>query len=414
MSTISTITLDCGMPLIVETMEGVRSAGVTWLLPAGTARDPEDKVGLSAMIAEMLMRGAGTRSSREFADACDRLGASCGASNEGQFICIGGTMLGGRVPDVLPLMADMVLRPLMAPDAVEPTRDLCLQAIESLKDDPQERVMHLLRRRHNPTPINRLNLGDPEGIKRVRADELGRAWSERARPVGSVLAVAGDVRAEPLAKLMNALLKGWSGRTPGVEWSGAGERGYVHEADQTNQVQIGVCFDAPSERDDACWLERVAMAVLSGGMSGRLFTEVREKRGLCYSVYASYASEARYGRTVAYSGTTPERAQETLDVLAGELKRIHGPAGLVEEGEFQRAIVGLKSKLVMSGESSGARAGSLARDWHKLGRPRALDELAARYDAVTRDALNNYLERRRLVDVTVATIGPSALVPPAW
>jgi len=409
MESITTRVLSCGMALVVEKIPGVRSVGLTWLLPAGSARDPEQRVGLSAVLAEMLMRGTTTMESRQQADAFDRLGISRGTGVETFNMSVSASMLGSRLPEALPLIVDMVRRPRLDLAAFEPARELCEQAIESLADDPQERVMHELRKFHAPGPINRSSLGTIEGIRAVRHDELRHRWDERALPGGSVLALAGDVDASRVADQLDTLLDGWRGAADEVRWGEPTTRGYHHQPDATNQVHIAVAYDGPPETAEDCWLERVATAVLSGGMSGRLFTEVREKRSLCYSVYASYGAEAKFGRTVAYSGTTPERAQETLKVLMGELERIHTPDGRVTDDEFKRAIIGLKSKLVMSGESSGARAAALARDWIRLGRARGLGELAAKYDAVSLAALNTYLTRRSLGSVTIVTIGPEPL-----
>lgn len=413
MDHISTIKLACGMPLVVERIPGVRSAGLTWLLPAGSSRDPADRVGFSALAAEMLVRGSERLDSRQQADAFDGLGVSRGTGVETFTMSVSASLLGSRLKDALPLIVDMVRRPRMDEDGFGPTKELCLAAIESLQDDPQERVMHTLRLLHAPEPINRSSLGTAEGIEAVSHAEMRALWDERARPSGSVLALAGDVDAKAVADQLNGLLEGWSGSSREVVWGKATTRGYHHEKDETNQVHIALAYDSPPETDEACWKERVAGAVLSGGMSGRLFTEVREKRSLCYSVYASYGADAKFGRTVAYSGTTPERAQETLNVLLGELRRIRTIAGAITREEFARAIVGLKSKLVMSGESSAARASALARDWMKLGRPRSLSELASKYDSVTLDGVNEHLAtHRELGEITVTTIGPEPLVVP--
>jgi predicted Zn-dependent peptidase len=126
-------------------------------------------------------------------------------------------------------------------------------------------------------------------------------------------------------------------------------------------------------------------------------------------VWASYGAEREYGRTVAYAGTTPERAQETLDVTLNELRRIGRADGKITEEELERARIGMKSRLVFSGESSSARATALAHDVRKLGRARSLDEMAARIDGVELGALNAYLAGRELGRVTVATIGPKEL-----
>jgi len=409
MSHIETLTLDCGLPLIVETIPGVGSLGLTWLVPAGGARDPAGRIGLSAVWEEMLHRGAGSRTSRQFADDLDRLGASVSAGVETFSHAFSATMLGARFSEVMPLVVDMVRRPRMEAEHLAPAKDLCVQAIESLQDDPQERVSILLRRFHAPEPINRSSLGTVEGINAIKASELLPLWSERARPGGSVLALAGNIAAEGAARVLNPLLAGWTGASPEVKWSGSGPRGYHHEPDETNQTHIAVAWDAPAESHEDCWPERAVTAVLSGGMSGRLFTEVREKRALCYSVYASYGTDATFGRGLAYSGTTPERAQETLTVLMAELERINTGAGRVTESEFQRAIVGMKSKLVMSGESTGARASALARDWRKIGRARSLEDLTREVDGLTLDRVNAYLARRSLGKVTVATVGPGEL-----
>lgn len=228
--------------------------------------------------------------------------------------------------------------------------------------------------------------------------------------------MAGALDADEIESTLNRLLAGWSGSTTLPPKGPMPPRGYEHEEDDTNQVQIIVCHDAPTELAEDSMLEKVVVSVLSGGMSGRLFSEVREKRGLCYSVSAGYRGDRDYGSVTAYVGTTPERAQESLQVLLGELNRINSPgaADRVTDAEFQRAVAGMKSRLVFSGESTAARASALAADMHVYGRPRSLAEIAQKIDAVTLDQVNAYLARRKLGVLTIQTLGPRALtVPPA-
>lgn len=414
MDRISASTLACGGTLVTETIPGMKSIGFTWLVPVGLAREPMDRIGSSAMWSELLMRGAGDLDSRAQADAFDALGASRGTKAETFFQAISATLLGSHLEAALPLITDMVLRPRMDDDSIEPSRDLCIQSIESLADDPQGRVMHILREKHSPPPINRSSLGTIEGLGAITGVELRADWRSLAVPGGSILAIAGDVDHAHAADLLNTLLRDWSGVSEKVEWSDADRvRGVHHEPDDTNQVHIAIAYDAPPEPSPDAWPERLVNAVLSGGMSGRLFTEVREKRSLCYSVWASYGTDARYGRTVAYVGTTPERAQESIDVLMHELRRINTPQGRITADEFRRAVAGMKSRLVFSGESTGARAGALARDWHKLGGARSLEELAASVDALTLDGVNAYLGRRSLGEITCVALGPSPIAFPA-
>jgi predicted Zn-dependent peptidase len=130
---------------------------------------------------------------------------------------------------------------------------------------------------------------------------------------------------------------------------------------------------------------------------------------LCYAVAAGYRGDKTYGGVSAYVGTTPERAQESLDVLRGELERITTPAGKVTPEEFNRAKIGLKSSLVFSGESTAARAGTLGADVRRLGKPRSLEEAAAEVEGVTLEQLNAYLSKRELGKMTIQTLGPAAL-----
>lgn len=412
---ISRRNLDCGMTLVVEHIEGVQSCAMCWMVPGGSAFDPVNRCGRSTMWEELLMRGVGGRDSREQADAIDRLGIGRSTDVGTFYMRVAATMMGSRAIDALPLMADMVLRPAMDADDVEPTRDLALQAIASLKDDPQQRAMLGARARHLPDPINRSGLGTPEGLNALTAENLMEDWKSTAKPQGSILAMAGAIDADAMFAAWQGVLKGWEGSTSFPAMGPTPARGYLHETDNTNQVQIIVCHDAPTELADDSILEKIVLNVLSGGMSGRLFSEVREKRGLCYSVSAGYRGDRDFGSVTAYVGTTPERAQESLNVLLAELARINSSAKAdqITHDEFQRAVAGMKSRLVFSGESTSARASALASDMHIYGRPRSLTEIAEKIDKVTLDQVNAYLARRKLGTLTIQTLGPSPLTVPA-
>jgi predicted Zn-dependent peptidase len=405
------------MPLILEDIPGVRSIGVTWYIPAGSATDPEPLQGLSAMWSELLFRGSGDLDSRGQADALDRLGITRGADIGTQFLNLGFTLTADRLLDSLPVIAEMVLRPRMDADSIEPVRDLAIQAIQSLQDDPHERAAIAARERHNPPPINRSGLGTEAGLRAITRDDLLDGWRRRALPGRSILAIAGAIAEaggpDAITRKINQILSGWRGTASEIPVGSTSTKGtYHHIDDKSSQVQIILVHDAPPEPHPDSIRERVVSSVLSGGMSARLFTEVREKRGLCYSVSESYAADRDYGRCVAYVGTAPERAQQSLDVLTAELRRINGPEGITRE-EFDVAIIGIKSRIVFSGESTSARAQALASDYHKRGRPRTLDEISASFDALTPADINAYLGRRTLGPTTIVTLGPTPLNPPA-
>jgi predicted Zn-dependent peptidase len=154
------------------------------------------------------------------------------------------------------------------------------------------------------------------------------------------------------------------------------------------------------------YVARGAVSVLSGGMSARLFTEVREKRGLCYSVSASYQTFKDIAAVLCYAGTTNERAQETLNVTLRELARLKDG---IEEDEVERVRAGLKSALIMQEESTSSRAGTIASDWFQLGRVRTLEEIQAAIDGLTPDSIADYARRYPPRSPTLVTLGPQPL-----
>jgi len=412
MTDINTTTLDCGATLVVEKILGVRSVGARILVPAGDAHDPSSQLGRAAMWSELLMRGTKKLDSRAQADAFDLIGAARSADNSRLYIKLSSTMLGEQLRDAAPLLADTLLEPRFDPASIEPTRELCLQSLASLADDPQHRCVLGARERHYPEPLNRSGMGTEAGLRALDRDALAAGWAEACTPAGSIIAVAGAVDPAGAHERFNTLFSGWRGETHGYETGSPPPRGYAHTTDDSQQVQIVLVHDAPREPSDDVYLESLLISVLSGGMSSRLFTEVREKRGLCYAVDANYSASKEAGTVSAYVGTTPERAQESLDVLAAELERINGDAPITRE-EFSRAVNGIKSRIVFSGESTGARATSLASDIHNHGRARSLAEITERIDAITLDELNAYAARRELGTVTIQTLGPNELTPPA-
>ena len=290
-----------------------------------------------------------------------------------------------------------------------PSVDLQLQSLESLADEPQRRVMLNLRRRHYPDPIGRAPLGVKEHLEALRLADVRQLWEDRFKPDGSIIAFAGAFDWDHLVERVGSLLGEWEGSAEPAVAEGEGEGGASHESAETTQVHIALAYPTVAEVDDDSVVQAAAAAVLSGGMSGRLFTEVREKRGLVYAVSASYAGQKDRGDIMAYAGTTAPRAQETLDVLTAELRRLSDG---VTRDEFDRAIVGMKSRLVMQGESTSARASAIATDQYLYGRPKSLAEHAAEVDAVTLDRVNGFIADRRPSRMTVTTLGPEPLQTP--
>jgi len=407
-STIHRHQFENGLWLLAEPAATAKSLAMSLLVPAGSAAEPDERQGLSSILTEMIFRGAGDLDARAHSDAMDMLGVQRDTSVQSIHQSISATMIGTKLSAALPLILDMVVRPKLEDSALEPSRDLAIQAIDSLEDEPQEKVFVELRHRHFPQPLGRSHLGRRPDVESVELDHVKGYWQQRFVPDGSVLAFAGQLDFEQLKGMVADHLADWQGAAAEPTARNSAARGYTSSEADSTQVHIGLAYDALPEADESSILQHAATAILSGGMSGRLFTEVREKRGLCYAVYASYLGLRDRGVVLSYAGTTVPRAQETLDVLVGELRRLSDG---IEQDEFDRAVVGMKSRLVMQGESTSARARAVAVDQYLLGRPRTLGELADRVESITLDKLRGFVTDHPPGDMTIVTIGPEALDP---
>ncbi len=406
MSDIHQHTFDSGLVLVAEPIAHAQSLAMTMLLPGGVVAEQADRLGAATLVSEMICRGAGELDARAHSDALDQLGVQRGTEVQTHHLRIGATMLGDKLADALPLLFDMALRPMLAEAALGPSRDLALQSLDALEDEPQQKVFLELKSRHLPPPFGRSPLGERDSLEAMSLDDIRNYWKSCFVPGSAILGFAGKLDWQQLMDQVGQRVDGWLGRTDEPAATGEAARSYINVAADTSQVHIGLMYDALPESDERSVLCRAATAVLSGGMSGRLFTEVREKRGLCYAVYAAYAGHRDRGAVISYAGTTVPRAQETLDVLRGEHIRLSEG---IEDGEFERAIVGMKSRLVMQGESTSARARAIAADQYVYGRPRTLDESAAEVEAVTADQLRAFVKDHPPGPMTIVTIGPDAL-----
>lgn len=396
-----------GLTVVAEAIPSVRSVAFTFLLPAGAVTDPPDMLGAATILEGMSYRGAGSRDTRELSDALDSLGINRGGGAELENASFGGSLLADDLEPALELYADIIRRPRLPEEELPAERDLALQRLERLRDSPGERMFLALREAYFPGPYGRSAYGTEESLRAMTMARLREEHARRYRPGGSILAIAGRFNLQELHRMVDRLFGDWEGEGPEpVAPSIEGRERYRHLTQDTAQVQIGLAYPTLAVGEEGYYDARMAIEVLSGGMSARLFTEVREKRGLCYSVRASHVNVRGAAAVFGYAGTTPERAQETLDVLSQELVRI--TEGVTDD-ELLRARTGLLSALIMQSEATRARAGFLARDQYVLGRVRTMGEIRAAVEGVTPDSLLDTLRRCPPEEFTVATLGPAEL-----
>jgi len=395
-----------GLTLLAERMDHVRSAALNFLVPSGCVYDPADQLGLASVLSQMITRGAGERDSRALSLALDNLGVDRDESVGQLHQRFWGATLASNLAPALEIYADILRRPHLPPPELPAVQALALQDLQSLEDDPKSMVMVELRRRYWPLPLGRDRRGTPRGLKHITGTSIRRHFERTFGPNGTIVSVAGNIDWPTLRDQVERLFGDWpdaAGR-PLTLKKALGGRGHLRK--DTTQTQIAVAYPSVPFGHADYYAAQGAVQVLSGGMGARLFTEVREKRGLCYSVWSSYQTFKDRACILAYAGTTNERAQETLDVTLAELKRL---ADGVTDEEVERVRAGLKSSVIMQEESTSARAGALASDWYYLGRVRPIEEIQAAIDGLTPDAIVAHAKQYPPRDMTVVTLGPKAL-----
>ncbi|RMD83623.1 MAG: insulinase family protein [Candidatus Dadabacteria bacterium] len=405
--TIKITTLSNGLTVIVEEARWAESASYALIVPSGLLFDPEQNIGASMIVAELTSRGAGGLSAQELSNALDSLGArhtvGCGLF----YTTYRGSLLGDRLEDALAITASMATEADLPGPEIDGIKALLEQEINSMYDTPSRRVMHELSIRYYPGVFARPSLGDKEGIRQTSIDTIRKIYRNFYVPEKSILSISGKVSADSIIKKVEALFGGWKGSAPNYPIPGEfPPRDVFHVSYDSTQLQIAVAFPSAALEDEDYYSARVLNGVLSGGMFGRLFVEVREKRGLCYSVNSSCSANGYYGVHTAYAGTTTERAQETLDVMMEIFKTI---SGTITEEELERSKANIKASLVMSEESTQSRAISNATDWWWISRIRTLEEIKAKIEEVDLKMTDNYAQKLAATEPMVVTLGEKEL-----
>ncbi|MCP4193001.1 MAG: insulinase family protein [Planctomycetaceae bacterium] len=402
-------TYENGLVLLAETMDWVESAAFALLLPAGYVHDPAHQLGVANFTCEMVQRGCGDRDSHQFVEDLDRLGVDRSVSVAAAHTSFGGATLADNLFDSLSIYADLVRKPILPTDQLEEGRQVCFQELWSLEDDLARKTMMRLKERFYGDPWGRSSYGTRDHLEAISIEQIVEHTQQCYRPSDAILSVAGKVDWEHLRDQIEGLFGDWSSRTSHPIPESPATRGYEHVSFDSSQTQIGVAYESVPYAHPDYFQARAAVGILSDGMSSRLFTEIRENRGLCYSVYASCHSLRSRGSVLCYAATSTERSQETLDVMLSELKRMKDG---VRKDELDRLKARLKSSLIMQQESSSARSSSMAADWFHLGRVMAMDEVGKIIDELSCDSINAFLEKNAPETFTVVTLGEKKLEVP--
>lgn len=395
-----------GLTLIGQPMPWLQSAAFALSVPAGSRYDDAEKIGTANFLCEMVQRGCGDYNSRQFVEALQMLGVDFSSSAGNYHTHYGGAMIASELLPTLKITADVLRRPHLPKDQLEDGRMVCLQEIAATADDLPQQAMNRMKARFYGEPDGRDSDGTIDSIQRITLEDLQNFHQRLYQPNGMIIAIAGQFDFDAVVEEVGNLFDDWQSQPFPDVVEAPPETGVEHIAFQSEQTHIVVGFKGCTYADENYYLNRCAIGVLSDGMSSRLFTEVREKRGLCYTVFASNHSVKESAGVFCYSGTTTARAQETLDVIVDQLRHLGDG---VTEAELKRLKIQIRSGLVSQQESCRSRANAINSNWFHLGRVRTLDEILENINSMTVNKVNDYLRNHRPADFSLVTLGSEAL-----
>jgi predicted Zn-dependent peptidase len=392
------------LTIIVEETPGLESAAYQLLIPGGILADRHDSIGESLILGELVSRETKNYDARQLQEAFDRIGATHSESAGFDNFVFKGALLADKIEAALEIVAEMVKNATLPEGEIEPIRSLLVQDIRSVKDNPTRHAYQEFSTRYYPAPYSRPGCGVERHLLQVTQTSLKSSYQDFFRPERAILSIAGKVKCEEIFSIVEKLFEDWRGETkaslpPQVVFPPAAK--YHIQADSA-QEQIVVGFKGAPFLAEHYYASKVMQGVLSGGMFGRLFVEVRGKRGLCYSVNISHSARKEYGAMIAYVGTTPERAHESLITMLDVIRSVKDS---IADDELARAKANLKAALVINDESPYARATSNATDYALAGRVREMREILDAISNVTKENIDHLLEAYPIKDETVLTLG---------
>jgi len=401
-------TLPNGLVVITETMQHVRSVSVGIWVRNGSRREVPTENGLAHFLEHMVFKGTERRTAEDIAREMDSVGGMLDAFTSKEQICFNAKVLDEHLPIAFDVLADMVQRPKFDSDDVKKERQVVLEEIKMDLDNPEYLLHDIFTRGFWPNhSLGRPILGTPETVRRFDREAISRRFHNWFAPNHILVTAAGNITHEQVVKLAEQEfggLKPLGKREPdAVPSTGAP----IHLEPKRDLEQVHLCIGVPSL--PIAHERRFGVAVLNnllgGGMSSRLFQNIREKHGLAYAVFSELTPYSDAGMFSVYAGTAKETVGQVLDMTIAEFRAMKESP--VSEEELLRAKNHLKGSLMLSLESTSSRMSNLARQELYFHRFSSLDEILASIEAVTREEVQalaqEFFQPER---IAVTVLGP--------
>jgi predicted Zn-dependent peptidase len=373
--------LASGLSVVTDRMPHLESATLGVWAGAGSRNEAPDEHGISHLLEHMAFKGTKRRTSRQIAEEIEAVGGDLNASTSAESTGFYARVLKADVPLALDVLSDILTESTFDAEELRREQNVIVQEIGAVEDTPDDLVFERLHETAFPKqPLGRSILGTPETVRSFNSARIRAYLSRNYRAPGMLVAAAGAIEHERIVAEAEKRFAGFIGPAapaPEPAYFGGGTR---VESRDLEQVHIALALQGVPVRDEQLYSLQVFTSVLGGGMSSRLFQEVRENRGLCYAIHAFHMPYADTGLFALYAGTDEADAPELMRVA---IDQIALATETLNETEVARAKAQMKAGLLMALESSEARLGQIARQMLAYGRPIPLDEIVAKVDAVT-------------------------------
>lgn len=406
MSEISFTTLPSGLRVVSENVPGARSVCTGVWVGVGSRDEPAELCGVSHFLEHLLFKGTVSRSAREINEAVDRVGGDMNAFTTKEYTAYYARLPAGELTLAIDLLGDVLTAPALRESDIDNERHVILEELAMDDDTPEDRVHSVLFEALYPEhSLGRETAGERASVEAIAYDDIRAFFHKWYRAGNFVLAAAGDVEHEHLVALAAEAFAGIEGGER-PERSAPPDRSnrLAVLPRRTEQVHIALAWRAVARDDPDRETVEVVNHVLGGGMASRLFEEIREQRGLAYSVYSSLVAYADAGALTVYVGTARDHLDEVLALVDHEVE--HLAAEGVTAGELDVAIGSLTGSYVLGLEDPSSRMSRLGGQVTSFGHVRSVDSQLERYRAVTRDAVAEVAKRILTSDVTLAALGP--------
>jgi len=401
--------LPSGLTVVTERMERVETVSIGAYVATGSRHESEAENGVSHFLEHMAFKGTTTRSAAAIAEEVEAVGGHINAYTAREQTAYYVKMLKEDTALGFDIIGDILTHSVFEPEELERERGVILQEIGQANDTPDDIIFdHFQTTAYPEQSLGRPVLGSEDGIRNMKRSVLTGYMNRNYTNNNVVIAAAGKLRHEEVLDLVQKHFGDLPGQPPLPHEDGLYKGGEFREERDLDQVHVVLGFPSVGYSDPDYYPTIMLSTLLGGGMSSRLFQEIREKRGLVYSIYSFAAPFKDGGLFGIYAGTGESEAAELMPVMLAELGKVQNH---ITEAELGRVRAQLKASLLMSLESTGSRCEQLARQIQTFDRVIPMEEVLGKINAVTEADIRRAAVRHFRGVPTLATVGPSESVP---